>query len=58
MVPAPQRVTQEMMRSGVLCTSHGQAMSEDSAWGRNEVLEDIREQFGVRERQRLLDIHY
>ena len=33
-------------------------MSEDSAWGRNEVLDDIHEQFGVRERQRLQDQVY
>ena len=35
-------------------------MSEGSAWGprRNEVLEHIREQFGVRERQRLQDQVY
>ena len=33
-------------------------MSKDSAWGRKKVIEDIRKQFGVRERQRLQDQVY
>ena len=35
-------------------------MSDGSAWGprRNEVLENIREQFGIRERQHLQDQVY